>query len=46
MIKETLSPVQNKGALMSQEEKTSYKCNDRKDKICQYKVKLLSKMDL
>lgn len=31
---------------MSQEEKTSYKCNDRKDKICQYKVKLPLKMDL
>ena len=24
----------------------SYKCNDKKDKICQYKVKLLSKTDL
>ena len=46
MIKETLSPVQNKGALMSQEEKPSYKCNDRKDKICQNKVKLPAKMDL
>ena len=31
---------------MSQEEKHYYKCNDRKDKICQYKVKLPSKMDL
>ena len=31
---------------MKKKKKTSYKCNDRKDKICPYKVKLPSKMDL
>ena len=31
---------------MSQEEKPSYKCNDKKDKICLYKVKLPLKTDL